>query len=36
MKTGFPLIPGWDVAGVVEQVGLDVTEFAPGDAMTVA
>ncbi|GAA2375728.1 NADP-dependent oxidoreductase [Streptomyces cuspidosporus] len=31
METGFPLIPGWDVAGVVEQVGFDVTEFAPGD-----
>ncbi|KOG59443.1 MULTISPECIES: NADP-dependent oxidoreductase [Streptomyces] len=31
METCFPLIPGWDVAGVVEQVGFDVTEFAPGD-----
>ncbi|MGP4000296.1 NADP-dependent oxidoreductase [Streptomyces sp. 8N706] len=27
----FPLIPGWDVAGVVEGVGPAVTEFAPGD-----
>ena len=27
----FPLIPGWDVAGVVEKVGPAVTEFAPGD-----
>lgn len=27
----FPLIPGWDVAGIVESVGPDVTEFKPGD-----
>ena len=27
----FPLVPGWDVAGVVERVGPAVTEFAPGD-----
>jgi NADPH:quinone reductase-like Zn-dependent oxidoreductase len=27
----FPLIPGWDVAGVVEKVGPAVTEFQPGD-----
>jgi NADPH:quinone reductase-like Zn-dependent oxidoreductase len=26
-----PLIPGWDVAGVVEAVGPAVTEVAPGD-----
>ncbi|GAA0528814.1 oxidoreductase [Saccharopolyspora subtropica] len=31
METHFPLIPGWDVAGVVERVGFDVTEYAPGD-----
>lgn len=27
----FPVVPGWDVAGVVEQVGLDAPEFAVGD-----
>jgi NADPH:quinone reductase-like Zn-dependent oxidoreductase len=27
----FPLIPGWDLAGVVEQVGPAVVGFAPGD-----
>jgi NADPH:quinone reductase-like Zn-dependent oxidoreductase len=27
----FPLVPGWDVAGVVEAVGPAVTEFAEGD-----
>ncbi len=26
-----PIIPGWDAAGVVEQVGPAVEEFAPGD-----
>ncbi|MFC7647401.1 alcohol dehydrogenase catalytic domain-containing protein [Streptosporangium lutulentum] len=31
MYVHFPLIPGWDLAGVVEQVGAAVTEFAPGD-----
>lgn len=31
METHFPLIPGWDVAGVVERVGYDVGEFEPGD-----
>jgi NADPH:quinone reductase-like Zn-dependent oxidoreductase len=27
----FPVVPGWDVAGVVETVGPAVTEFGPGD-----
>ena len=31
IDTQFPAIPGWDVAGVVEQVGLDTTEFEVGD-----
>ena len=31
MDAVFPVVPGWDVAGVVEQVGLDVPEFTVGD-----
>jgi NADPH:quinone reductase-like Zn-dependent oxidoreductase len=29
--TSFPLTVGWDVSGVVEEAGLGVTRFAPGD-----
>lgn len=31
MPHQLPIIPGWDVAGVVEAVGPDAPEFAPGD-----
>ncbi|PYI69679.1 alcohol dehydrogenase [Arthrobacter livingstonensis] len=31
MDVTFPVVPGWDVAGVVEAVGLDTPEFAVGD-----
>ncbi|ETA05166.1 MULTISPECIES: NADP-dependent oxidoreductase [Gordonia] len=31
LDTVFPVVPGWDVAGVVEQVGLDTPEFRVGD-----
>lgn len=31
MDSTFPIVPGWDVAGVVEQVGLDTPELAVGD-----
>lgn len=31
MNVDFPLISGWDVAGVVEAVGADSPEFAVGD-----
>jgi NADPH:quinone reductase-like Zn-dependent oxidoreductase len=31
MTTVFPVIPGWDVAGVVAAVGLDTPEFSVGD-----
>ncbi|WP_062212734.1 NADP-dependent oxidoreductase [Demequina oxidasica] len=31
IDTQFPVVPGWDVAGVVAQVGLDTPEFQVGD-----
>lgn len=31
MDVHFPVIPGWDVAGVVEAVGFDTPEFSAGD-----
>ncbi|MFE0514637.1 NADP-dependent oxidoreductase [Streptomyces sp. NPDC058964] len=31
LDTVFPVVPGWDVAGVVVQPGVAVTEFAVGD-----
>ncbi len=31
MDAVFPVVPGWDVAGVVEAVGIDAPEFAIGD-----
>ncbi len=30
-QTDFPVIPGWDLAGVVERAGPGVSEFSPGD-----
>ena len=31
MEVQFPVVPGWDVSGVVEAFGIDVPEWAPGD-----
>ncbi len=31
IDTDFPVVPGWDVAGVVVKPGLDTPEFAAGD-----
>ncbi|AXJ09639.1 NADP-dependent oxidoreductase [Arthrobacter sp. PM3] len=31
MDLQFPVIPGWDVAGVVESAGIDAPNFRPGD-----
>jgi NADPH:quinone reductase-like Zn-dependent oxidoreductase len=29
----FPMILGWDISGVIEQIGADVSAFQPGDAV---
>lgn len=34
MDAIFPVVPGWDVAGVVEAVGPDTPEFAAGDRVS--
>jgi NADPH:quinone reductase-like Zn-dependent oxidoreductase len=31
MDTWFPVVPGWDLSGIVERVGAGVVEFEPGD-----
>ncbi len=31
MDAVFPVVPGWDVSGVVEQVGIDTPELSVGD-----
>ncbi|QEV50186.1 NADP-dependent oxidoreductase [Streptomyces vinaceus] len=31
MDVVYPVVPGWDVAGTVERVGIDTPEFAVGD-----
>lgn len=33
MDVVFPVVPGWDVSGTVERVGIDAPEFAVGDAV---
>lgn len=33
IDVALPAVPGWDVAGIVEQTGLDTPEFAVGDAI---
>jgi len=31
LNATFPVVPGWDVAGVVREIGPDTPEFFPGD-----
>ncbi|MFC4905404.1 NADP-dependent oxidoreductase [Kocuria oceani] len=31
LEVQFPVVPGWDVSGVVESAGIDVPEWEPGD-----
>jgi len=31
LDTYFPVVPGWDIAGIVERAGPGAPEFAPGD-----
>ncbi len=31
LEISFPLILGWDVSGVIEEIGAGVTQFKPGD-----
>lgn len=31
LEVQFPVVPGWDVSGVVESAGIDVPEWVPGD-----
>ncbi|MFJ2477817.1 NADP-dependent oxidoreductase [Streptomyces sp. NPDC087659] len=31
VETYFPVVPGWDIAGVVERPGIATPDFAPGD-----
>jgi NADPH:quinone reductase-like Zn-dependent oxidoreductase len=31
IDTYFPVVPGWDIAGIVERAGLGAPEFTPGD-----
>ncbi|MFD3802942.1 NADP-dependent oxidoreductase [Streptomyces sp. NPDC058619] len=31
MNVVYPVVPGWDVAGTVERVGIDTPEYAEGD-----